>query len=444
MFARLVEDSDAQLLTYALSNKDADIYIEKSKASIWETEMFVLTPVGRLEIISALIGSFNISNVLAAVSVGLARGIKLVNIVAGIESVDVIPGRCELISEGPFPVLVDAARTPQQLSRLLDEVKEAGSRRTILVMGCPGSSTKEHRAAMGSVAHYKSDVVFFTNDSPGEYLPNRIISDVVAGMPEEILGRHAGSHFPWLQDPKRTPPWFEPWILRYQSEVNRYIIEDRFTAIRVAIGLAKQRDVVVVAGRGDLDYVDHWDGASPPKLDRNVANHTLVDAAMSIGNEEVDDELKALLGIDGTSDDQATIRLRKNDPTGNEFDDANAEWEEVPLSEVMSLPTGTLRGWFDDRVECRNAVSKLGYLNSLKDLDRSTIPWTRYPEEREQSALSSTVGGEASGTNLDMYLKSVVDELKGAREAEDSEEEEEEDEEEEEEEDLEEDLNALQ
>ena len=41
------------------------------------------------------------------------------------------------------------------------------------------------------------------------------------------------------------------------------------------------------------------------------------------------------------------------------------------------------QAWFDDRVECRNAVSKLGYLNSLKDFDRAFLPWTRYPEERE-------------------------------------------------------------
>lgn len=43
-----------------------------------------------------------------------------------------------------------------------------------------------------------------------------------------------------------------------------------------------------------------------------------------------------------------------------------------------------LQGWFDDRVECRNALSKLGMLYAIRDLDRKEIPWTRYPEEREE------------------------------------------------------------
>jgi len=43
----------------------------------------------------------------------------------------------------------------------------------------------------------------------------------------------------------------------------------------------------------------------------------------------------------------------------------------------------TPQSWFDDRVECRNALSKLPYLNGLKELDRSHLPWTRYPEERD-------------------------------------------------------------
>jgi hypothetical protein len=39
-------------------------------------------------------------------------------IVAGIEAVDVVPGRTEIIDEGQsFPVIVDSASTPEALSR---------------------------------------------------------------------------------------------------------------------------------------------------------------------------------------------------------------------------------------------------------------------------------------------------------------------------------------
>lgn len=370
---RLIEDTGAQMLTYGVHSKNADIYAEKVKSSIWETELLVRTPVGRLEIIVPLLGHFNVSNVLAAVAVGLAKGVKLVNIVAGIEAVDIIPGRSELIEEGqPFPVIVDSASTPEQLSRLIDEVKECGARKTILVLGSPGSSSVQHRAAMGNMAHFKADTVFFTNDSPGICPPDRIINDMVNGMPEDIISRHAGSYYNWLQDPNRTPQWFQPWLLRYQSEVGRYIIEDRFSAIRVAIGQAKPRDVVIVAGRGHIDFMEYWDGLSP---------------LPSFSDAESSDDI-----IGGF-------------------------YEQGSTTENEDATTSTVLGWFDDRVECRNAVAKLSYLTGLKDLDRSTIPWTRFPEEREQSGLSSTVGNEAaaaSGQHLGDYLRNVVD---GNREA---------------------------
>ena len=373
---RLVEDTGAQMLTYGVKSKDADVYAEKVKSSIWETEILVRTPVGRLEIIIPLIGEFNVSNVLAAVAVGLSRGIKLVNIVAGIEAVDIIPGRTEIVEEGqPFPVIVDSASTPSQLSKLIDEVKEAGARKTILVLGCKGSSSIEHRAAMGSMVHFKADTIFFTNDSPGICPPDRIINDMISGMPEEVTGRHAGSYHNWLQDPHRVPQWFQPWLLRYQSEVGRFIIEDRFSAIRVAVGMAKPKDVVIIAGRGHTDYMEYWDGQSP-----------LPDAPAGASLTEEEDIIDIL--------------------NENFFDDPG-----MSGSENDAFGTTTVLGWFDDRVEARNAVAKLKYLNGIKDLDRSTIPWTRYPEEREQSGLSATVGTEAaaaSGQYLGEYLREIV------------------------------------
>ena len=34
-----------------------------------------------------------------------------------------------------------------------------------------------------------------------------------------------------------------------------------------------------------------------------------------------------------------------------------------------------LRGWFDDRAECRHALTKLQYLYQLTKLQRKTLPW---------------------------------------------------------------------
>lgn len=434
MFVRDAEKTDAQVLTYGIASKESaragvegkskkkevDVCAEKAKYSNWETEIFVSTPLGpRLEIIIPLPGTYNVSNALAAVAVGLACGIKLVDIVAGIEAVEYVPGRTEVIDEGqPFPVIIDCANTPGQVGRLIDEVKEAGARRTILVIGCKGGTSAEYREAIGSEAHFKADVVFFTNDSPGLDAPPEIIQDIVNGLPQEVLARHAGSYFPWLQDVHRTPQWFESWLLRYQSEVGRYVIEDRFSAIRVAIGMAKARDVVLVVGRGQDDRMEYWDGAPCPRTD----------AERAVG--------------------QATKSM--TDPESPEYKE-EVRWEAVDeyyafrAEEGLPVQRETVTGWFDDSIESRNAIMRVAKnLNKLKDLDRGTLPWTRYPEEREQSGLSANLGmGEATGAGgLDQYLREKAEEQfkknlaageGGSYEEEDDDDEEEEYEEEEEE-----------
>lgn len=281
-------------VTFGINDREADVWAEKVTKTLWESEIKIRIRLGpekvvRCQIVTPLVGQHNVYNVLSAVATGLALGVPLEAIVAGVEAVDIVPGRMEVIDEGQgFPVIVDYAHTPDALSRLLDTVKECGAKRVITVLGCGGDRDRSKRPLMGEVAHYKSDFVFFTNDNPRTEEPNDIISEIVAGLPVDIRDRHAGSVFPWLQDRIRVPDWFEEFLLAYQAEIRRYVVEDRFTAIRLAIGTAVDRDVVVIAGKGHEDYIEYGDGRG-----------------------------------------------------------------------------GTLRGWFDDRVEARNALSKLVYLDLL-------------------------------------------------------------------------------
>lgn len=123
---------DVPVVTYSFENKKADVHTLKYQLSLFETEVLVQTPHGILEISSGLLGRDNIYNILASVAVGVAVGAPLEDIVKGIEEVDAIPGRCELIDEEQaFGVIVDHARTPESLSRLLDGVKELGPRRIV-------------------------------------------------------------------------------------------------------------------------------------------------------------------------------------------------------------------------------------------------------------------------------------------------------------------------
>lgn len=126
---------DVPVVTYAIENKNADVHPLKFELSLFETQVLVNTPQGILEISSGLLGKHNIYNILAAVAVGIAVGAPLEDIVRGIEEVDAVPGRCELIDEEQaFGVIVDYAHTPDALSRLLDYVRELNPRRIITGM----------------------------------------------------------------------------------------------------------------------------------------------------------------------------------------------------------------------------------------------------------------------------------------------------------------------
>lgn len=126
---------DVPVVTFAMENKNADVHPLKFELSLFETQVLVNTPHGILEISSGLLGRHNIYNILAAVAVGIAVGVPLEDIVRGIEEVDAVPGRCQLIDEEQaFGVIVDYAHTPDALSRLLDSVRELGPRRIITGM----------------------------------------------------------------------------------------------------------------------------------------------------------------------------------------------------------------------------------------------------------------------------------------------------------------------
>lgn len=132
MFFTAQGNPDVPVVTYAMENKNADVHPLKFELSLFETQVLVNTPQGILEISSGLLGRHNIYNILAAVAVGIAVGAPLVDIVRGIEEVDAVPGRCELIDEEQaFGVIVDYAHTPDALSRLLDFVRELSPRRII-------------------------------------------------------------------------------------------------------------------------------------------------------------------------------------------------------------------------------------------------------------------------------------------------------------------------
>lgn len=232
---------DVPVVTFAMDNKDADIHPLKFELSLFETQVLVNTPQGILEISSGLLGRHNIYNILAAVAVGIAVGAPLEDIVRGIEEVDGVPGRCELIDEEQaFGVIVDYAHTPDALSRLLDYVRELGPRRVITVFGCAGESDRGKRPMMTKIATDKSDVTLLTSDNPKNEDPLDILDDMLAGVGwtmQDYLKYGENDYYPPLPNGNRL-----------------FLHDVRRVAVRAAVAMGEEGDVVVVAGKGHETY----------------------------------------------------------------------------------------------------------------------------------------------------------------------------------------------
>jgi UDP-N-acetylmuramoyl-L-alanyl-D-glutamate--2,6-diaminopimelate ligase len=185
-----------------------------------------------------LYGRFNRGNALAAAAAARAVGVDEAAIRRGLEAVELVPGRFELVDEGqPFSVVVDYAHTPDALATALEAARELARGRVICVFGAGGDRDVEKRPLMGQVVTELADAALVTSDNPRSEDPAAIAADVVDG-------------------------------LDLQVEL------DRRGAIERALEWAEAGDVVVIAGKGH-EQGQEIGGRKLPFDDREVARDAL-------------------------------------------------------------------------------------------------------------------------------------------------------------------------
>jgi UDP-N-acetylmuramoyl-L-alanyl-D-glutamate--2,6-diaminopimelate ligase len=211
----------ARILTYGLSAKAA-VRAKALTLSQRGTRFVVSYEDGQVPVALNLPGKHNVYNALAAFSTGLALGFKSGTLTKGLEAVQGVSGRFELVEVGqPFAVIVDYAHTPDALERLLFAVREITRGKVLCVFGCGGDRDRKKRPLMGGIAARLADYTVITSDNPRTEDPAVIVREIEAGV-------NPGS--------------------RYEA------IVDRREAIRRGIALAGEGDAVVIAGKGHEDY----------------------------------------------------------------------------------------------------------------------------------------------------------------------------------------------
>jgi UDP-N-acetylmuramoyl-L-alanyl-D-glutamate--2,6-diaminopimelate ligase len=178
----------------------------------------------RLAVHMPLPGRFNVANALAAAGAALANGLSLPTVAERLHRPLLPPGRFEMVRAGqPFNVAVDYAHTPDALERLIRAAREVTPGRIITVFGCGGDRDRGKRPLMGGLAATLSDRAVLTSDNPRTEDPAFILRQVRAGV----------------------PAW---------ARVKTAERADRRQAIRLALGLARKGDSVLIAGKGHEDY----------------------------------------------------------------------------------------------------------------------------------------------------------------------------------------------
>lgn len=220
-YSHLIKRSTAHhVLTYGYKEK-ADIMAINVELSLAKTRFILKTPLGSVEIISKLVGMFNVYNMLAASSVAIAANIPLSTIQIALKKMTCVEGRFEQITENQdYGVIVDYAHTPDSLENVLQTITEFVKGKIYVIIGCGGDRDRLKRPKMADVALKYADHAIFTSDNPRTEDPNVIL--------QEMTGHLKQTHYE--------------------------VVVDRKRAIEKAIKQVSEGDVVLIAGKGHENY----------------------------------------------------------------------------------------------------------------------------------------------------------------------------------------------
>ncbi len=171
-----------------------------------------------------ILGRFNAYNILAVYSTAMLLGAEKTDVLVALSRLKAVNGRFEhFAAEGGRTIIVDYAHTPDALKNVLTTINEIrqGGQNLTTVCGCGGDRDSTKRAEMARIAYENSTMAIFTSDNPRHENPEEILRQMIEGV----------------QGMKR-------WIK----------ITDRAEAIRTAVMMSKEGEIILIAGKGHETY----------------------------------------------------------------------------------------------------------------------------------------------------------------------------------------------
>jgi UDP-N-acetylmuramoyl-L-alanyl-D-glutamate--2,6-diaminopimelate ligase len=221
----ILQDLKVPYLTFGIS-ANADLFARDIEISENGVNFSIqLRGVEEMDVEMQMTGMFNVYNALAAVSLAMIVGVDKEAIREGLRSVKAVPGRIEMLETGtPYKVILDYSHSPDALENILSTVRMFTKKRLIVLYGCGGDRDHGKRPIMGEIGGRLADFSILTSDNPRMEDPDAILEAIEEGM--------------------------KPTHGRYR------VIENRREAIRYALKMGQEGDVIILAGKGHETYQD--------------------------------------------------------------------------------------------------------------------------------------------------------------------------------------------
>ena len=240
----MVQNTRAEVHTYALQHA-ADFHCRLEE----DTFEGMHLDINGQALWCRLVGRFNAYNLTAIYAAAVLCGADQQEVLRLLSLLEAAPGRFQYVSGRGITAIVDYAHTPDALQNVIatiDDIRRP-TQLLITVVGCGGDRDRTKRPEMAKIAAEGSDKVVLTSDNPRTENPDTILDEMEAGLTAQQL-----------------------------SHVVR--ITDRRQAIRTACMMAKEGDIVLVAGKGHEKYQEvngvrnHFDDVEELEKELNVKN----------------------------------------------------------------------------------------------------------------------------------------------------------------------------
>ncbi len=219
---KISENSTCKIIKCGVKNK-ADIQAQNIKLSSKGVTFDAVTKLSKETIRVNIPGEFTVYNTLSAVGICLGLGISIKDIKNALAIATGVKGRAEIVNiPAPYTVMIDYAHTPDGLENIIKTVKGFAEKKVITLFGCGGDRDRTKRPIMGKISGELSDISIITSDNPRSENPDTIIEEIVCGIKE--------------------------------TDGEYYVVPGRKDAIKYAMEIAKEGDVIILAGKGHETY----------------------------------------------------------------------------------------------------------------------------------------------------------------------------------------------